>query len=76
MGTIVLRSVERLEVTGTLADMTASAANWDRGLRRSRPTRLDDTVIIAGGKRATKAEVLALIAADVTEREAEQRRDG
>lgn len=56
--------------------MAASAANWNRGLRRSRPTRRDDTVIIAGDKQASKAEILALIAADVAEREAEQRQDG
>lgn len=56
--------------------MAASAANWDRGLRGSRPTRSDDTVVITSGKRATKAEVLALIAADVAERDAEQHRDG
>ena len=56
--------------------MAASAANWDRGLRGSQPTRSDDTVIITGGKRATKDEVLALIEADVAEREAGQRHDG
>lgn len=62
--------------TSSVAGMTASAANWDRGLRGSRPTRSDDTVVISGSRRATKAEVLALIEADVAAREAEQRRDG
>lgn len=56
--------------------MAVSAANWDRGLRESRPTRRDDTVVIAGGKRATRAEVLALIASDVAEREDERRQGG
>jgi len=65
-----------VQSTADLVGMAASAANWDRGLRGSRPTRSDDTVVITGGKRATKAEVLALIEADVAEREAEQRHDG
>ncbi len=76
MAAMVPRPSRREGGAGTLTDMAASAANWDRGLRGSRPTRSDDTVVITSGKRATKAEVLALIAADVAERDAEQHRDG
>jgi hypothetical protein len=32
------------------------------------PTRADDTVVLSGGRRATKDEVLAYIAADVASR--------
>jgi hypothetical protein len=32
------------------------------------PTRADDTVVISGGRRATRAEVLAHIAADAASR--------
>lgn len=56
---------------GTLAHMPASASNWDRGLRSSRPTRGNDTVIISGGKPASTAEVLALIEADHAARQPE-----
>jgi hypothetical protein len=44
---------------------------WDRALSGAVPTRSDDTVVIAGGRRATLEELEAHIAADLAARAAE-----
>lgn len=40
-------------------------------MHNARPTRTDDTVVISGGVRASRAEVEALIAWDLAERAAD-----
>lgn len=48
--------------------LPVSEAQRKRAAAGARPTRSDDTVVIEGGRRATLAEVEALIARDLDRR--------
>ncbi len=68
----VIEVFDQLRAGRATRGAVPSARLLERSMANARPTRADDTVVISGRVRASRAEVEALIARDLDERAAER----